>query len=333
VNPRERKLAIAIGGLIGIFVVGFGVRGFFLKPLRELDGKIAGVREKLAKIHADRRDYFTAEDAMKRIAARCFSDDLDLASARSGEMLTRIIINSGLREADFSRVPVGPRKMRGAQEIGWGVRGEGGLAQVVNLIFLLEKSTPVHRLDGLVLSAGDTPGRVRVNFRYLTFVLEPAPESQPLDLELKFTAESPERRTYAALVTRDILRPYVKRAPPKPEPGSPPPPPPAPPGTEPGPETFRVVSLSEWMGKPEVHVRDLSNQKTLRFQPGDPLAGGRIVLVDYRALPMPGNESLLSNSRVIVKIGNEFWAVERGQTLANRYKLKPDQLPESLTKL
>jgi len=333
VNARERTLAIAVVGLVGAFAVTAGVRGFFLKPLRALDGRIGGVHEKLAKLHAERRDYFTAEDAMKRVAARCFSDDLDLASARSGEMLTRIIINSGLREADFSRVPVGPRKLRGSQEIGWSIRGEGGLAQVVNLIFLVQKSTPLHRLDSLVVSAADVPGRVRVSFRYLTLVLEPAPEAQPLDLESKFTAESPERRAYAALVTRDILRPYVKRPPPKPEPGPPSPTPAGPPGAEPGPETFRVVSLSEWMGKPEVHVRDLSNQKTLRFQPGDQLAGGRIVLVDYRPLPMPGNESLLSNSRVIVKIGNEFWAVERGQTLASRYKLKPDQIPGELMKL
>lgn len=332
-NAREKTLGLAVGGLVGLFALGFGVRGFFLKPLRELDVKIAGVREKQAKLAAERRDYFTAEDAMKRIAARSFSDDLDLASARSGEMLTRIIINSGLRESDFSRLPVGPRKLRGAQEIGWGIRGEGALDKVVNLIFLLEKSTPVHRLDGLVLAASETPGRVRVNFRYLSLVLDPAPDVQPMDLEMKFTADSPERRLYAALVARDILRPYVKRPPPRPEPGSPRPPPPEPPSTEPGPETFRVVSLSEWMGKPEVHVRDLTNQKTLRFQPGDQLAGGKIVLVDYRPLPLPENESLLSNSRVIVKIGNEFWAVERGQTLAKRYKLKPEQVPEALMKL
>ena len=84
----------------------------------------------------------------------------------------------------------------------------------------------------------------------------------------------------------------------------------------PGPETFRVVSLSEWQGQPEVHVRDLTAQKTQRYKPGDALAGGTIALVDYRALPLAGGNGLLSHSRVIVRVGEEFFAIERGQTLA-----------------
>lgn len=332
-NAREKKLGMVVGGLVAVALIGFGGRALFLKPLREIDKKIAGLREKQDKVNAERRAFFAAEDAMKKIAQRTFSENLDRASAKSGEMLTRTIINSDLREADFSRLPVGPRKLRGAQEIGWSVRGEGGLAQVVNLIFLLEQSTPIHRLDGLVLSPGETPGRVHVSFRYLTLVLDPAPVVDSIDLESQFTAESPERRTYDALVARDILRPYVRRPPPRPPAGSPPGPAQPPPGTQPGPETFQVVSLSEWMGQPEVHVRDLTNQKTFRYKPGDLLAGGTVVMVDYRALPMPGNEALQSFSRVIVKIGNEYWAVERGKTLADRYRLKPDQLPEQLSKL
>ena len=332
-NPREKKLAVAVGGLVAVSLIGFGGRLVFIKPLREVDSKIAGVRLKLDKLNADRRAFFAAEDAMKKVAQITFSDNLDQASAKSGEMLTRTIINSGLREADFSRLPVGPRKLRGAQEIGWSVRGEGALAKAVNLIFLLQESTPIHRLENLVLSPGDAPGVVHVNFKYLTLVLDPAPVVEPKDLESQFTAESPERRAYDALVARDILRPYVRRPPPPPPPGSPPSPPPPSPGTEPGPETFRVVSLSEWMGQPEVHVRDLTNQKTLRFKSGDPLAGGTIVMVDYRPLPMPDNAGLQSFSRVIVKIGNEYWAVERGKTLADRHRLKPEELPAQLSKL
>jgi hypothetical protein len=34
-------------------------------------------------------------------------------------------------------------------------------------------------------------------------------------------------------------------------------------------------------------------------------------MVDYRPLPMPGNEGLKSFSRVILKIGADYWAVER----------------------
>jgi hypothetical protein len=82
-----------------------------------------------------------------------------------------------------------------------------------------------------------------------------------------------------------------------------------------------------------VHVRDLVNQKTLRFKPGDPLAGGTICMVDYRAMPMPGSEALHSFSRVIVRVGDEYWAIEQGKTLAQKHRLKPDELPEVLKDL
>ena len=106
---------------------------------------------------------------------------------------------------------------------------------------------------------------------------------------------------------------------------------PAPPGT-PGPETYRLVSLSEWGGESEIHVRDLTAQKTLRYKVGDSIAGGVIVLVDYRPMPTPGREHVLSGSRVILRIGNEYWAIERGGTFAQRHKLKPEQLPPGLAR-
>jgi hypothetical protein len=85
------------------------------------------------------------------------------------------------------------------------------------------------------------------------------------------------------------------------------------------------------MGQPEIHVRDVNNERTLRYKPGDELAEGAIVMIDYRPLPFPDNPALKSFSRVILKIGDEYWAIERGRTLADKYKLAADQLPPSLT--
>ena len=64
-NDREKKLLSIIGGLVGVallFVVG---RSIFLKPLTEIDRRIAGVREQLDRLAKDRRDYFAAEDEVK----------------------------------------------------------------------------------------------------------------------------------------------------------------------------------------------------------------------------------------------------------------------------
>jgi hypothetical protein len=332
-NAREKILAVLVGGIVVVCAAGFGLRAIWMKPLKELDRKTSALREKLDKVRAERRAYFAAEDGVKRFAQRAFSDEIDQASAKSGEMLTKTILQSGLPESEFSRLPVGPRKLAGANEIGWSVQGEGKLQRVIDFLFLLQESPFLHRVDGLVVSPGETPGYVRVRFRYLTLVMNPAPIVDPIDLKPKYTLESPERIIYNTIITRDILRPYVKRQA-VPKPGSPTQPGTAPtPGVAPGPESFRVVSLSEWLGEPEIHVRDMTNQRTLRYRPGDSLAGGSVVMVDYRRMPMPGTIGLESYSRVIVKIGADFWAIEHGKTLAEKYKLPPNDWPEQLAKL
>ena len=330
-NQREKILAGAVAGLVGVFAVGFGVRAVIISPVKQIDKRAATLREKLGKIQSERRACFSAEDRIKEYTLRTFADTVDQASAKSGEMLTTLILKSGLQEGEFTRLPVGPRKLRGAEEIGWNVQGDGALADVVDLLFTLQESPYVHRIENLSVSSGDAPGMVRVRFRYLTLVMEPAPEAKRKELVAKFTLESPERHIFDGIVTRDILRPYIKRAPP---PGTTPGTAPSStkPGTPPGPESFRVVSLSQWLGQPEVHVRDLIQQKTQRYKPGDPLAGGTIVCVDYRSLPMHGNELLRSDSRVILRIGSEYWAVERGRTLAEKRKLPTNSLPAELAK-
>jgi len=314
---------------VAILAVTLGIRSIILTPLKELDKRTAVVREKIGKIQADRRAYFAAEERLKKLTLRTFADLVDQASAKSGEMLTHQILQAGLEENDFARLPVGPRKLRGASEVGWNVQGDGPLTNVVNLVFLLNATPWVHRVESLTLSTGDTPGWVRIRFQYLTLVPEPAPEVVRTNLVPALTLDSPERHLLNTIVSRDLLRPYIKRPPAvvqRAQPGSSP----AAAGVPPGPETFRIVSLSEWKGQPEIHIRDLTAQKTVRYRAGDELMGGTIVMVDYRPQPLPGNSLLQSYSRMIVKIGDDFWAIERGNTLAEKRKLNPTDLPAQL---
>lgn len=327
-KKREKILAGIVLGFIGLIIVGFLLRGFFLSPLKKIDQQTKLLRDKITKVNKERKEYFDAEDALKEITSRTFAIDINQASARLGETLTKQIAQAGLNEGDFTRLPVGPRKLRGASEIGWSIQGKGDLQKIVNLLFLLESAPHLHRLENLSLTAHEKPGELKVRFFYLTLVIEPAPDVQIAELKHKYTLESPERLVYNSILERDILRPYIKRPPPPPpppagKPGGPTTAPPAPPG----PESFKVVSLSQWEGQSEVHVRDLTNNKTLAYKPGDKLDGGEIVAVDYRPMPLPRNPLLRSDSRLILKIGNDFWAVERGQTLAEKRKLAPEQWP------
>jgi hypothetical protein len=331
-NKREKILLTIVGSIVAVFVVGFGLRAAIIKPLKEIDGRIKASQEKVNKVAKERQQFFATEDRMKQVALKTFGETVDEASATSGEILTRRILESGLDDMEFTRTPASPRKMRGANEIGWIIQGEGPLTNIINLLFLLENSPYVHRVENVTVTTGEAVGRVRVRFRFLTLVLEPSPDVDRKALASKVTLESPERRLYDDLIARDILRPYIKRP-------APPPPPATGPGsggtpapTAPGPESFKIVSLSAWNGEPEVVVLDTTAQKTRRYKTGDPLAGGKIVSVDYREMPMPDSFAL-SESRVIVQIGSEFFAIERGRTLADKRKLEPEQLPRDVANL
>src|SRR4051812_26875827 len=98
-KKREKILAGLVLGLIGIFVVGFGLRAFFLKPLKEIDKQTVLLQEKIGKIDQERREYFAAEDTLKKISQRTFSTDLNQASAHSGEMITHEIAAAGLSDS------------------------------------------------------------------------------------------------------------------------------------------------------------------------------------------------------------------------------------------
>jgi hypothetical protein len=323
VKKREKILAGVVLGIVAVFIIGFGLRSVFLKPLKDIDKQTAVLKDKIAKITAERRDYFDAEDALKRVAQRTFAGDLNQASARSGEMITKQIAIAGLNEADFTRLPVGPRKLKGASEIGWSIQGKGSLEKIVNLMFVLQTSPQVHRIEGLTLSSFEKPGEVKVRLLYLTLVLEPSPEFDPIELKTNLSLESPERLAYNAIIDRDMLRPYIKAVSPPNRSGQH-----APTTAPAGPEALKVVSLSEWEGEPEVHIRDVSKNVTARYRPGDKLKdSGEIVAVDYRPMPLPRNPLLLSDSRVILKIGDDFWAVERGESLAQKRKLDAGEWP------
>jgi hypothetical protein len=324
VKKREKILGAVVLGFVALFVLGFGVRGFFVKPLKDIDKQVVLLRERIGKINNERREYFDAEDALKKITQRTFATELNEASARSGEMITKQIAAAGLNEADFTRLPVGPRRFKGGSEIGWSIQGKGTLDKIVNLIFVLQHSPQVHRIETVTLTAYEKPGEIKVRFLYLTLVVNPAPDVEPVELQPKVTLESPERFAYNTILERDILRPYIKATPPPVKSGEPS----APSSAPAGPEALKVVSLSEWEGQPEVHILDAAQNKTMRYRPGDKLKdNSEVVAVDYRALPSPRNPLLLSHSRVILKIGEEFWAVERGQSLAEKRKLEPQEWP------
>ena len=189
------------------------------------------------------------------------------------------------------------------------------------------------RVENITLLPVDGAAEVRVDFQLLSLVVGPTKYARQGPIKSRTvpteTLKSDDRALFAAITQRAFFLPYQKKAPPPP-----PVPPPTPPSTPPppGPETYKIVSLSEWQGQPEIMILDSNRNKTTSYKLGDELAGGKIVMIDYRKMPFPKKPALLSQSRVILSIGEAYWAIERGNTLADKHKLAPQQLPKHLAK-
>ena len=113
-NPRTRLLAFAVLGLAGLIIVGFLIKGVLVRPLRAIDDQIVQLRVKLNGLEQERRAFLAADSEVRAGAARMFGADADEAEARLGAILTAQIVAVNLREADFTRMPSGRRRLPGA---------------------------------------------------------------------------------------------------------------------------------------------------------------------------------------------------------------------------
>jgi hypothetical protein len=178
----------------------------------------------------------------------------------------------------------------------------------------------------------------KISFSYTTIVLERkvdkklVPEGKEL-MKTASLADCASMKLYEGIGERNLFRPFVeKRDPPKIVVSKPPknnrtrPRPPVSRDTR-----LQVVSLACWGKGPEIWVKDTGRNRVERLKIGEPLAGGTISCVDYRNLPEPNRPENLSPSRVIIKIGGDYYAVELGWTLNRRYLVHKDRLPPELS--
>lgn len=323
-NRRTRMLAYGALGLAVLLIGSLAVRSVLLRPLRAIDNQIADLRARLHALDGERKSFLAADNQVRAIASTLFAAQAAEAEARLGALLTSQLLQAGLRESDFTRIPAGRRRLTGAEEVGWTVQGEGPPAQVLDFLFLLQAHPRLHRLESLAVSPANESGRMRIRFRYLTLALSPAPDVAPVAQLSPASLDSPARRRYDAILRRDLLRPFEPESAAAPvwqaAAGAPP--------TDS--QSLRVVSLSAWGAPPEAHLHDARQRSTRAVRPGDPLLEGEVAAIDLRPLPAAGRPGLISYSRLIWRIGDDFWAVETGQTLAERRRLTLEELPPSI---
>jgi hypothetical protein len=342
-NRREKILLLVVGSAVALFICYLLVTSLFIGELRRQNDR----KEELAKqIEQTRRD----KDRDERVAARLpelldrtFGSDVNLVSDSIGKRLGDLLAASGLKTG-ISLSPGVSRKIRtannsdiAADEVTWQVTTEGALDQVIDFLYLLDAEPYMHRVENLTLTPNERTGVTGMRLRFLSLV--PTSLEKGKDLPAGKAAQDfpdgllggEKRKVYEVIAQRDAFRPYVKYIPP-PESPQPRPQPvrPEPAVAAAPPPRQKIVALSTWAGQQEVDVKNIANGKVEALKQGEPLAGGQIVMIDYRMMKMPGKDEDLSPSRVIVRKGDDYWAIELGQEVSSARLLPQDELPAEL---
>ncbi len=344
-SSRVRMAAIAVGAGV-VFLIGWGiVNAAFVQPAATLDRLIAKYREEVRDYRHAANTGEVALAKLKLLAARSYGTDRNEVSARIHEHLEKLLTRTGLVKESI-RSTVGGRR-RGYEIVSRTVTARGPLKRVMDFLYLLDQQPFLHRVDDIKIDRVDQSPDVTLSCRYSTVIIldhrgrpiEPGDANQPTSAKVWGDLDSADRTLYSVVSRRNVMLPYVERLPqprvhqarPRPRPQPQPQPQPQPrPRANPL-ARYRVTDLSQWGSKQDVGIAGPTGQTKL-YHPGDELAGGEIIMVDVRPMPMPGKPEIDSPSRVIIKTDKEYWAVELGQPLSQKRRLRGDELPASLRK-
>jgi len=350
-NKRQRTLLIAAGACAGLVLLYMIVNQLFLAPAADLDAQAAKLLTDANRLTAEnaKKDMYVAK--LRSYASRTLGTNDLLVDQQVEEKLRHLVQRSGLdpQNLDIKSANI-VRKKDAYREINRNVMVQGKLDRIVNFLYLLKCEPQLQKLSNVSIGPSKLrPGEIDLQLRYSTLVLDTPPgvtistgsppATQPADLN------SDDRAVYNVIVARDVFRPYI----PKPETPvvavTPTPvartetPTPTPPKYERRVHKLKVVDLSAYFAdEPSVAVTDSATDQTRRYKLGEELSGGKIVMVDYRLLPVPQNPpnpnphgvEVFSPSRAILQFEREYWAVELGQSIDERRKLKYEDLPDEL---
>jgi len=340
---REKTLVGVTGALV---VAGLGfvlVKKSYIDALALWDDQRIQWSNDCAKLQRQNAQSESRALSLRTWAARTFDTDELRASAKLGAALLALVERAGLSPEKLSVQPVRGTQVKNAyREVGRAIRVRGGLKNIVDFLYLLDAEPHLHRLDQVAITPLLKSNEVDLQVRYVTPVIDLKPEDKIQTDQFATTAparlDAAARKLYEPIASRDLFRPYIQRivVPPPPAPPAAPvatyvkPPQATPPPSTTAQSHFRVVGLPDWTEKQEVFVADSATRQVRSYKPGDTLGGGVIMLVDYRPMPLLANPNILSPSRVILKIGPEYFAVELGQDLTEKRRLPDSMLPEEI---
>lgn len=339
-SPSRRRLlliaAITAACTLAMYLLVYAV---FLGSLGKLDDADRALRQRQDVLRADAKRLQGVRDQMARLRDRTFADDVGNATVYADGRIKELAHAAGLGQGDCNFTYFTDSQRSGFREMACTVSSRGvSLDKLVNFLYVLAAEDSLHTVTNLTITPNVAQNKVAFSLRYATVVLEaklpvalPKRVGGPASQAGIAVLDDRARMRYDVVSQRNLFLPYV----PMPKPAgavaaasAAPSAPPAP--AAPAYEQFIVTGLPAVGDAVEVHVAPAGGEAEKVLHVGDKLPVGSIVMVDYRVLPMPGNPKVLSYSRVILRSGDNYWAVELGQRLGERRTLADQELPPKL---
>jgi len=338
---REKILGGATGALVVVGLVFVLVKNAYLGRLASYETERVRLGKEYDDLQLKNAQIANRAHLFRKWAARTYDLDELRASAKLAATLIELVERAGLNPERLSVQPVHGSQVKGVyHELGRAIRVRGGLKNIVDFLYLLETEPHLHRLDQVSITPVPKNNEVDFQVRYVTPVMDAKPEDNLVTDKLPATVpvrlDTATRELYRPIAVRDLLRPYLQRIatpPPTPVASVPSRVPYTPRESVPmpaSPSRFRVVGLPDWTDQQEVLVTDSATSQIRSYKAGDTLGGGVIACIDYRPMPSKANPTLLSPSRVILKVGPDYFAVELGENLTDKRRLSNKALPEHL---
>jgi hypothetical protein len=188
-NPREMRLLIALGVILGVGGVGILVYQWFYKPLQDYNKAISRlIRDNEQK---DDQLFATMEERklLDRARVMSLSPKMEMAQSEYGSFLDRVIYHSGLEIDDFRPIIENAEAKAvsalqtvkpGHRTVTYQIRARGDLSQLVKALDAIQKTPLIHRIRSLDISRLDvsknTTDRLLITMRIEAMIVGRAEE-------------------------------------------------------------------------------------------------------------------------------------------------------------
>ena len=322
-NTRERLLLIGVVSVAVVFLAKRLVSAVFIDPLRNLDSKVARTRESIDRIKsvvAMRPEIRRRLDLLRRLS---LPDSVSVATS-----LYQRYLNEKLQEAGLGATMSAPKISRSKGNyslVSYTISGKARLESVVRFLYLFYRDPLLQEIESLRVSPYGKPGSDILSFSMKATGMAMAGTPVRADLVPPGGVPNDERAPGARLVKlheadfKGVVEKHIFR-----RGWTPPPPPPkskkkAParrvvqrhaPRVDPA-QYQRLKGMTDTGDVQMAWIEDTRSNRNLRHRVGDKLAIGELAAIDLY--------------HVVIKIGENYYKVRVGKTLAEREALSAEE--------